>query len=115
MATKSKRLIIGMETFQRPFQKYLDQYVRHEISEEEFLQKTEYFRRWGFEYNLYRDILQFARAKQIPVIALNIRKEIVEKIAWEFSSWEKGMASPAWPRVMDYRFVFDGEEFYYGL
>ena len=41
--------------------------------------------------------------------------DIVEKLAGEFSSWEKGMASPAWPRVMDYRFVFDGEEFYYEL
>jgi uncharacterized iron-regulated protein len=75
------RLIIGMEMFQRPFQKYLDQYVAKQLSEEEFLKKTEYFTRWGFDYNLYRDILQFARAHAVPVIALNLRREIIEKAA----------------------------------
>ncbi len=79
------RLIIGMEMFQRPFQKYLDQYVAKQLSEEEFLKKTEYFIRWGFDYNLYRDILSFARAHDIPVIALNLSREITEKVA------DKGM------------------------
>lgn len=79
------RLIIGMEMFQRPFQKYLDEYVAQKIGEEELLKKTEYFARWGYDYNLYRDILNFARAHAIPVIALNLRKEITEKVA------EKGM------------------------
>jgi uncharacterized iron-regulated protein len=74
-------LIIGMEMFQRPFQKYLDQYVAKKLTEEEFLKKTEYFTRWGFDYNLYRDILNFARARAIPVIALNLSREITEKAA----------------------------------
>ncbi|NOZ26320.1 MAG: PDZ domain-containing protein [Nitrospirae bacterium] len=75
------RLVIGMEMFQRPFQKYLDQYIRGDIDEKEFLRKTEYFGRWVFDYNLYRDILQFARANRIPVVALNVRKEIVKKVS----------------------------------
>ena len=79
------RLIIGMEMFQKPFQKYLDQYVAKQLSEEEFLKKTEYFTRWGYDYNLYRDILSFARAQAIPVIALNLSREITEKVA------DKGM------------------------
>ncbi|NOX20256.1 MAG: PDZ domain-containing protein, partial [Nitrospirae bacterium] len=33
------------------------------------------------DYNLYRDIIQFARAKGIPIIALNIRKEIIDKVS----------------------------------
>ncbi len=77
------RLVIGMEMFQRPFQKYLDQYVQGEITEEEFLRKTEYFDRWAYDYNLYRDILQFARSEGIPVIALNARKEIIRKVSRE--------------------------------
>ncbi|VAX34133.1 hypothetical protein MNBD_NITROSPIRAE03-866 [hydrothermal vent metagenome] len=75
------KLVIGMEMFQRPFQKYLDQYIQGGITEAEFLRKTEYFKRWVFDYNLYRDILQYARANRIPVIALNIRKEIIEKVS----------------------------------
>ncbi|VAX28064.1 hypothetical protein MNBD_NITROSPIRAE02-1087 [hydrothermal vent metagenome] len=77
----SGKLVIGMEMFQRPFQKYLDQYIQGDITEAEFLRKTEYFKRWVFDYNLYRDILQYARANRIPVIALNIRKEILKKVS----------------------------------
>ncbi|MEC4686260.1 MAG: ChaN family lipoprotein [Nitrospirota bacterium] len=77
----SGKLVVGMEMFQRPFQKYLDQYIQGDINEAEFLRKTEYFKRWVFDYNLYRDILQYARANRIPVIALNIRKEILKKVS----------------------------------
>ncbi len=73
-------LIIGMEMFQRPYQKYLDQYIQGTIDEEEMLAKTEYFTRWKYEYNLYRDILQFARTKKIPVVALNLQAEIIRKV-----------------------------------
>lgn len=75
------RMVIGMEMFQRPFQQYLDQFIGGEINEEEFLKKSEYFSRWAFNYNLYRDILNYARANRIPVIALNLRKEIIEKVS----------------------------------
>jgi len=76
-----KKLIIGMEMFQRPFQEYLDQYINGELDEKELLEKTEYFKRWAFNYNLYRDILNFARAEKIPVKALNLRKEIIDKVS----------------------------------
>jgi len=74
------KLIIGMEMFQRPYQKYLDRYIQGAIDEEEMLKQTEYFTRWKYEYNLYRDILQYARTKKIPVIALNLQAEIIQKV-----------------------------------
>ncbi len=77
----NKKLVIGMEMFQRPFQKYLDQFIQGKITEAEMLKKTEYFKRWVYDYNLYRDIIQFARAKGIPLVALNIKKEIVDKVS----------------------------------
>ena len=75
-----KRLAIGMEMFQRPFQKVLDEYMEGKIDEREFLKGTQYFKRWGFDYNLYRPILLFARSEKIPVVALNQRQEIVDKV-----------------------------------
>jgi uncharacterized iron-regulated protein len=77
---RGKEIAIGMEMFQRPFQKALDDYIEGRIDEKEFLKKTQYFKRWGFDYNLYRPILQFARAEKIPVVALNIQQEIVDKV-----------------------------------
>ena len=80
---KNKKIAIGMEMFQKPFQKVLDEYIAGAIDERAMLKGTEYFKRWGFDYNLYRPILVFAREKGIPVIALNIRREITEKVSRE--------------------------------
>ena len=77
---RGKKIAIGMEMFQRPFQKALDDYIEDRIDEREFLKKTQYFKRWGLDYNLYRPILQFARSERIPVVALNMRQEIVDKV-----------------------------------
>ncbi len=77
---RGKTIAVGMEMFQRPFQKALDEYIEGRIDEREFLKGTEYFKRWGFDYHLYRPILLFARSKKIPVVALNQRQEIVDKV-----------------------------------
>lgn len=78
---RQKKFAIGMEMFQRPFQKALDDYLSGAISEREFLKASEYFKRWKFDYNLYREIIEFAKAKGIPVVALNLKEEIVRKVA----------------------------------
>ncbi len=77
---RGKTIAIGMEMFQRPFQKVLDEYIGGKIDEGEFLKGAQYFKRWEFDYNLYRPILLFARSEKIPVVALNQRQEIVDKV-----------------------------------
>ena len=83
MHAQNPKLAIGLEFFQQPFQEHLDRYVAGEISEREFIRKTEYFNRWRYDYRLYRPILRFAREKGIPVIALNIPTELSRKVARE--------------------------------
>lgn len=78
---KDPGIAIGMEMFQRPSQKALDDYISGAIDEREFLKKSEYFKRWIFDYNLYKPILDFARAGKIPVIALNQKSELVDKVS----------------------------------
>lgn len=78
---KNGKIAIGMEMFQKPFQQALDDYIAGTIDEKEFLKKSEYFKRWNFDYNLYREILLYARAYKIPVVALNIRNELVSKVS----------------------------------
>ena len=75
-----KDFAIGMEFFQQPFQPHLDAYVAGEISEQELLRRTEYFERWRFDYRLYRPILRYAREHGIPLVALNLEREITEKV-----------------------------------
>lgn len=76
-----RSLIIGMEMFQRPFQWALNDYLAGTISESELRQKTEYQKRWGYEWELYAPILRFAREHQIPVLALNTPSEVTRKVA----------------------------------
>ncbi|MBI5055687.1 MAG: ChaN family lipoprotein [Nitrospirae bacterium] len=103
---KNKKIAIGMEMFQRPFQKTLDSFIGGKMTEADFLRQSEYFKRWGFDYNLYKPILDFAREKKLPVVALNMEREIIEKVSKKgvdsLTSEEKKML----PREMD---LTDGE------
>lgn len=74
-------LAIGMEFFQVPFQRYLDEYVAGRLDDEALLEATEYFDRWGFDFRLYQPILRFAQEHQLPVVALNVSKELVQAVS----------------------------------
>lgn len=79
-------LAIGMEMFPRSSQQALDEYIDGTItSERDFLKKSNYFSVWGFDYRYYREIIDFARLKGIPIVALNIDKAIVSKVFQEGS------------------------------
>jgi len=78
---RNRKIAIGMEMFQKPFQEVLDDYTRGRIGERDFLRKSEYYKRWRFDYNLYKPILDFAVSKGIPVIGLNIKAEIIDKVS----------------------------------
>jgi uncharacterized iron-regulated protein len=78
---RQPKLAIGLEFFFQPYQKVLDRYVAGEIDEAQMLRETEYFDRWRFDYRLYRPILQYAREQGIPLIALNLEREITDQVA----------------------------------
>ena len=75
------QVAIGMEMFQQPYQSFLDSYLAGGTSEKEMLQGTEWYERWRHDYRLYQPILQFAREQGIPVIALNVQRELTDKVA----------------------------------
>ncbi len=77
------RIVIAMEMFQQPFQKYLDEYISGKISEEEMLEKTEYRKRWGFNQEYYAPIWRFAKERGIKIYAINISTELVRRIGAE--------------------------------
>jgi len=75
------KVAIGMEMFQRRFQPVIDDYLAGKVDEKVFLQKSEYYKRWGYDYKLYKPIMIYAKENHIPVIALNLEKEITKKIS----------------------------------
>jgi uncharacterized iron-regulated protein len=76
-----ERLGVGMEMFQRPFQKEIDRYLQGESSEADFLKATEYLQRWGYEWMLYRPIVEFCRKNGLPLAALNAPRELTRQVS----------------------------------
>jgi uncharacterized iron-regulated protein len=74
-------LAVGLESFQRPYQSRLDDYVSGRIDEEELLRLTGFEERWGFDFGLYREILELARDQGIPLVALNAPSELVQTVS----------------------------------
>lgn len=75
-----ERIGIGMEMFQRQFQHVMDRYLASEISEAEFLAQTEYAKRWGYDWQLYRSIVEFGRRNDVPIAALNAATELTKRV-----------------------------------
>ncbi len=79
---KNKDIAIGMEMFPASSQEVLDAYVAKDstMTERDFLKKSRYFDVWRFDYRYYRKIINFAKARSIPVVGLNIEREVVSSI-----------------------------------
>jgi len=74
-------LAIGMEMFQIPFQKVLDKWSAGLIDETVLRRDTEYDKRWGFDFSMYRPILEYARNQGIEVVALSVAGEVAYAVA----------------------------------
>ncbi len=80
-------LAIGMEMFPRASQQALDEYVKGVIEDEQtFLHQSNYFKVWGYDYRLYRDIINYAKKHDIPIVGLNLKKEITSTLFRKGSS-----------------------------
>jgi uncharacterized iron-regulated protein len=83
LAAHREALVIGLEMLPREAQPALDAWVAGELSEAEFLIESDWHNAWGIDPALYWPILHFARMEQIPLLALNIRPALRQKLASE--------------------------------
>lgn len=72
-------IAIGMEMFQKRSQKKLNSWISGQITDKEFLRDV-WYPDWGYEYEYYREIIEFAKDNKIPIIALNANETTVRKI-----------------------------------
>lgn len=85
-------LAIGLEMVPRSRQAALDAWTAGELDEAAFLREVDWDRSWGFDFGLYRPIFAFARMHRIPLIALNVDRDVVRAVGKE--GWS---ALQAWP------------------
>ncbi len=103
------QMVIGFESFPRRVQGTLDKWVAGELTESEFLERSEWDKVWSFPSGLYMPLFQFARINRIPMVALNVDRELTQQITqkgWDGVPAERkeGVSRPA-PASQAYRDV----------
>ena len=74
-------LAVGLEMFRAENQELLDKWWRWGMPTEQF--EALYRENWGIPWPLYRDIFLYTRQKRIPLVGLNVPREIIAKVARE--------------------------------
>jgi uncharacterized iron-regulated protein len=74
-------MILGFEMFPRAAQPALNAWVAGQLSEDAFLQRTDWAHVWGFPPELYMPIFRFARDHRVPMLALNVSHQLVHLVA----------------------------------
>jgi uncharacterized iron-regulated protein len=72
-------LAIGLEMFTERDQDILDRWVAGKMSEHDFI--LAFYRNWSVGWGFYKDILLYARDHGIPLIGLNVPREVTRKVS----------------------------------
>jgi uncharacterized iron-regulated protein len=87
------RVAVGLEMFRRDSQPSLDRWVRGDMDRPQF-QKV-YYDNWSFPWPFYSMIFDYALKESIPLVGLNVPKEITGQVAKEgfqsLSEEQRGM------------------------
>jgi uncharacterized iron-regulated protein len=78
LAQRDPNLVLALEMFERDVQDILDGYLRGEMSEDEFLERS---RPWPDYREDYRPLVEFAKSKGIPVIAANVPRRAAASVS----------------------------------
>jgi uncharacterized iron-regulated protein len=100
-------MAVGIEMLPRAAQPALDRWVAGITDEAAFLAESRWPEVWGFDPGLYLPILRFARAEGIPLLALNVDRDLVRRVGRQ--GWasvapaeRQGIGDPA-PALPAYR------------
>lgn len=78
MLRQGKKISIGFEMFDLEKQPVLDEWVRGNVSLQEFVSR--YSRSWSINWSEYDEIMLFARNNSIPMVALDAPAELVNLV-----------------------------------
>ena len=80
LAALRPNLVLGFEMFPRRVQTALDRWVAGELGEAEFLKASDWANVWGYEAAFYLPLFHFARLNRIPMLALNVERDLVRTV-----------------------------------
>jgi uncharacterized iron-regulated protein len=80
LVTRGRRVVVGLEMYTRPKQDWLDQWSAGQLSESDFLEKSDWKTQWGFPFEFYRPVFEVARENKLPMVALNVPRDWVRQV-----------------------------------
>lgn len=78
---QNPNMVLAFESFPRRLQPVLDKWTRGDLTEEAFLREVEWNEVWRFDPDLYMGLFNFARIHRVPMVAMNIDRKLIAKIA----------------------------------
>jgi uncharacterized iron-regulated protein len=82
-----RQVVIGLEMFPYTEQRWLDAWRTRMLTERGFVYLSRWYEHWGYNWEYYRDIFQFAQDHNIPLLAVNAPRDVVTAVR------KKGFAS----------------------
>jgi hypothetical protein len=105
-----REIVLCLEMFHGRDQKWVDLFMSGEVDEKTFLNRIGYARKWAYNWNPWRHIVDFCREHNIPVLGINSEEPDPEKslLARDiFSAQVIGQALIRHPGALIY--VVDGD------
>ena len=101
---RSSKVVIALEMFKAIDQDFIDGYLAGRLKDERLLDSVNYQTEWGFPWPNFRMILDFARARHMPVVGVNTENAGRDALAARDRYAAKRLADAA-ERYPDHRIV----------
>ena len=73
------QVAVGLEMFRSDSQQALDRWVAGDIGEEDF--QRVFYDNWGYSWEDYRVIFDYAKKEKVPLIGLNVPRNITRQVS----------------------------------
>ena len=77
---QDRHLSVGLEMYPVTQQEALNKWSLGIQSEEEFIRDGQWYVNWNFHFGFYQDIFKVVKRNSIPLYALNVPREIINKV-----------------------------------
>ncbi|HWD39058.1 MAG TPA: ChaN family lipoprotein [Fimbriimonas sp.] len=103
---------VGMEMYTRPKQDVLDLWSAGTLTEEQFIDQSDWKHQWGFDYSFYKPVFDIVKERRLPLVGLNVPRDWVHAVATKGYAGLPTSAKLQLPPVLflgnkDHRSVFD--------
>jgi uncharacterized iron-regulated protein len=80
LVAAGRKVRVGLEMFPYTEQPALDRWSAGSGPAEDLVREAHWYKHWGYDFRLYRDIFAVVRARGLPLVAVNTPREVVSAV-----------------------------------